>query len=152
EELRGEGDRKLLDAVRHVGGLLADGHRPILFCRFIDTAEYVAAELRRRLPAEMARRKKKDLKAVEVEAVTGRLPADEREERVARLGAAPVRVLVCTDCLSEGINLQQHFDAVFHYDLAWNPTRHEQRAGRADRYGQPSPRVRVLTYHGEDNY
>jgi superfamily II DNA/RNA helicase len=48
-------------------------------------------------------------------------------------------VLVATDCLSEGINLQDHFDAVVHYDLSWNPTRHEQREGRVDRFGQTSP-------------
>src|SRR5262249_6811228 len=59
--------------------------------------------------------------------------------------------LVCTDCLSEGINLQEHFNAVIHYDLSWNPTRHEQREGRVDRYGQPSPKVRALTYYGIDN-
>ena len=34
---------------------------------------------------------------------------------------------------------------------SWNPTRHEQREGRVDRYGQPSPIVRVLTYYGIDN-
>ena len=45
-------------------------------------------------------------------------------------------MLVATDCLSEGVNLQEHFDAVVHYDLAWNPTRHEQREGRVDRFGQ----------------
>ena len=39
-------------------------------------------------------------------------------------------MLVCTDCLSEGINLQAYFDAVIHYDLSWNPTRHEQREGQ----------------------
>ena len=61
------------------------------------------------------------------------------------------RVLVATDCLSEGINLQDHFDAVMHYDLSWNPTRHEQREGRTDRYGQPSPLVRTVTYYGLDN-
>jgi hypothetical protein len=47
--------------------------------------------------------------------------------------------------------LQEHFDAVMHYDLSWNPTRHEQREGRVDRYGQPSPTVRTLTYYGVDN-
>jgi hypothetical protein len=61
------------------------------------------------------------------------------------------RVLVCTDCLSEGINLQEGFDAIVHYDLSWNPTRHEQREGRIDRYGQRNPRVKVVTYYGEDN-
>ena len=57
-------------------------------------------------------------------------------------------MLVATDCLSEGINLQDHFDAVIHYDLSWNPTRHEQREGRVDRYGQPRERVKVTTITG----
>ena len=53
-----------------------------------------------------------------------------------------IRVLVATDCLSEGVNLQEHFDAVVHYDLPWNPNRLEQREGRVDRFGQPKPSVR----------
>jgi hypothetical protein len=83
--------------------------------------------------------------------VTGVLPPADREARVLGLAAQDRRVLVCTDCLSEGINLQDHFDAVLHYDLAWNPTRHEQREGRVDRYGQAKANVRVLTYYGTDN-
>jgi Helicase conserved C-terminal domain len=70
---------------------------------------------------------------------------------VLALGEHPRRVLVSTDCLSEGINLQDLFDAVLHYDLSWNPTRHEQREGRVDRYGQPRDTVRALTYWGRDN-
>jgi hypothetical protein len=61
------------------------------------------------------------------------------------------RVLVATDCLSEGINLQHLFTAVVHYDLAWNPTRHEQREGRVDRYGQRAPEVRCTMLYGQDN-
>jgi superfamily II DNA or RNA helicase len=140
EALFGNGDEKLKKAAKLVAGLLQEGHRPILFCRFIATAEYLARELRARLP-----------KGVEVEAVTGTLPPAEREQRVLQLAQAPMRVLVCTDCLSEGVNLQEHFDAVVHYDLSWNPTRHEQREGRVDRYGQPTRTVRVLTYYGVDN-
>jgi superfamily II DNA/RNA helicase len=89
---------------------------------------------------------------VRVEAVTGLLPPSEREARIAALAAEPGNyVLVCTDCLSEGINLQHSFNAVLHYDLAWNPTRHEQREGRVDRFGQPKREVRVITYYGTDN-
>ncbi len=88
---------------------------------------------------------------MEVAAVTGTLPPAERERRVLQLAESPQRVLVCTDCLSEGVNLQEHFDAVVHYDLSWNPTRHEQREGRVDRYGQPRPEVRALTLYGTDN-
>lgn len=133
-------DAKLRQAIELVKGLLKDGYQPILFCRFIPTAEYVAEELRAALP-----------KAVEVAAVTGLLPPAEREQRVAQLGGFAQRVLVATDCLSEGINLQEHFTAVIHYDLSWNPTRHEQREGRVDRYGQASPTVRTITYYGTDN-
>ncbi len=141
EALRGhKQDAKLREATKLVKGLLKDGYSPILFCRFIPTAEYVAEELRKALP-----------KRVEVAAVTGMLPPAERELRVAQLGQHPQRVLVATDCLSEGINLQEHFNAVLHYDLSWNPTRHEQREGRADRYGQPSETVRTVTYYGVDN-
>ncbi|MCS6939347.1 MAG: DEAD/DEAH box helicase, partial [Roseiflexus sp.] len=140
EALRGAGDAKLHRAISLVRALIADGFQPIVFCRFIQTAEYVAAALRDHLPNDVA-----------VEAVTGLLPHDEREDRVLALTNHARRVLVATDCLSEGINLQNHFNAVLHYDLSWNPTRHEQREGRVDRYGQPSPKVKVITYYGVDN-
>jgi hypothetical protein len=89
-----------------------------------------------------------------VDSVTGVLSPEDREARIQTLGEAQrgKRVLVCTDCLSEGINLQNYFDAVLHYDLSWNPTRHEQRDGRVDRYGQPSKTVRSITYYGVDNH
>ncbi len=139
ERLMGPGDAKLKKAATLVAELLDQGYRPIVFCRFIPTADYVAEHLG------------KALKDIEVASVTGTLPPAEREARVASLGEKARHVLVCTDCLSEGINLQEHFDAVVHYDLSWNPTRHEQREGRVDRYGQKNPTVRVLTYYGTDN-
>ena len=140
EAIKPAADRKLQGAVREVESLLKDGFHPVVFCRFIDTADYVARHLR------------KVLRAARVEVVTGRLPPAEREDRIASLAEDGGEfVLVCTDCLSEGINLQEHFDAVLHYDLAWNPTRHEQREGRVDRFGQKAPEVRVVTYYGTDN-
>ncbi|WP_027365559.1 helicase-related protein [Desulfotruncus alcoholivorax] len=140
EKLYGKKDNKLNKAVKLIRELLDDGYRPIVFCRFIPTAEYVADQLRKQLPQD-----------VDVAVVTGNVPHGEREERILKLAESPRRVLVATDCLSEGINLQNYFDAVFHYDLSWNPTRHEQREGRVDRYGQPKKKVRVLTYYGINN-
>ena len=58
---------------------------------------------------------------------------------------------MATDCLSEGINLQDSFDAVVHYDLSWNPTRHEQREGRVDRFGQIREVVRATLLYGANN-
>ena len=91
-----------------------------------------------------------------VDLATGTLSPSQRIERIEKLADAAAengarRVLVATDCLSEGVNLQHHFNAVVHYDLAWNPTRHEQREGRVDRFGQRSADIRVVTIYGSDN-
>jgi superfamily II DNA or RNA helicase len=139
EALSGSRDTKLQAAIDAIGELLDGGFRPIVFCRYIATAEYVAEHFRKRF------------RHVEVAAVTGTLPPEERKQRVFDLGQYTNRVLVATDCLSEGVNLQDLFDAVLHYDLAWNPTRHEQRAGRVDRFGQERDEVRTVMFYGEDN-
>lgn len=132
-------DAKLKLVIETIKTWVERGFKPIVFCRFIQTAEYVAAAL------------KDKLRGVTVAAVTGILPPSEREQRVLELAQADKRVLVATDCLSEGINLQHAFDAVLHYDLAWNPTRHEQREGRIDRYGQQRKEVQTLLFYGQDN-
>jgi len=159
DALEGKADTKLAELTTIVKGLLAKGYNPIVFCRYIPTAEYIAEHLDAALG-----------KGTAVEYVTGTLAPAQRIARIERLiagtsaeeGAAAAdgegdeprpkrRVLVATDCLSEGVNLQDGFDAVVHYDLAWNPTRHEQREGRVDRYGQRTDVVRTVTLYGSDN-
>ncbi len=144
EKLAGQaGDPKLKVVSDHVVELLNGSDHsfhPVVFCRYIATAHYLGKHLAKRLPNAT------------VEVITGELPPEVREERVARLGEIEgQRVLVATDCLSEGINLQEYFDAVVHYDLSWNPTRHEQREGRVDRFGQTSPIVRATLMYGINN-
>jgi superfamily II DNA or RNA helicase len=139
--LEGKPDAKLTKVTTVIKGLLADGYDSIVFCRFIPTAEYVAAHLAATLK-----------KAATVVAVTSTDPPSKRVAVIAELGDQPGRrVLVATDCLSEGVNLQEHFQAVVHYDLSWNPTRHEQREGRVDRFGQTADTVRAVTIYGKDN-
>ncbi|MEU8692391.1 DEAD/DEAH box helicase [Streptomyces sp. NPDC048665] len=142
-------DAKLKALTKHLKSLIAEGYHPIVFCRYIPTAEYLATQLDGKLG-----------KKTKIAAVTGTLSPQQRLERIEQLAAESVgeagdpavrRVLIATDCLSEGVNLQHHFDAVVHYDLAWNPTRHDQREGRVDRYGQKRDQVRVITMFGEDN-
>ncbi|WP_186629409.1 helicase-related protein [Rhodococcus sp. BP22] len=141
KKLEGKADKKVAALTNEVKELLAAGCDPIVFCRFIDTADYVAEQLSKALG-----------KNVTVHAVTGTLPPSERIARIDELTATAGRhVLVATDCLSEGVNLQESFQAVVHYDLAWNPTRHEQREGRVDRFGQRANEVRAITIYGRDN-
>lgn len=134
-----QNDPKLAKLQEHVALLLKEGFQPVVFCRYIATAHYLAAALQEKF------------KSITVKAVTGELTPDEREAAVEQLGESESRVLVATDCLSEGINLQGLFTAIVHYDLSWNPTRHEQREGRVDRFGQKAREVRSTMLYGEDN-
>ena len=134
-----QNDPKLAKLQEHVALLLKEGFQPVVFCRYIATAHYLATALQEKF------------KSATVKAVTGELTPDEREVAVEQLGDSEVRILVATDCLSEGINLQGFFTAVVHYDLSWNPTRHEQREGRVDRFGQKAREVRSTMLYGEDN-
>jgi hypothetical protein len=136
-------DHKLAQLVEILRDLLRDGYRPIVFCRFIPTAHYAADWLRKQLGREFA--------GLHVEPVTGDNGDDERKEKIAELAPSERRILVATDCLSEGVDLQEHFDAVVHYDLPWNPNRLEQREGRVDRFGQMRPEVRTVLLYGTNN-
>ncbi len=137
-------DAKLREAADAVSDLLRQGCHPIVYCRFIQTAYYVAEQLETLL--------ERSHPGVHIKAVTGNEgDSEQREEMVRALARQPLRVLVATDCLSEGINLQHHYDAVLHYDLPWNPNRLEQREGRVDRFGQPRDTVHTVLLFGEDN-
>jgi superfamily II DNA or RNA helicase len=139
----GAKDKKLQYTLATVTDLLQQGVSPILWCRYIATANYVAAALKQALERKQSQ--------VRVLAITGETSEDERRALLDELVTYPQRVLVATDCLSEGVNLQEHFAAVIHYDLPWNPNRLSQREGRIDRYGQPAPVIQSVLLYGKDN-
>jgi ERCC4-related helicase len=60
-----------------------------------------------------------------------------------------VRILLCTDSASEGLNLQT-CGVLINYDMPWNPMRVEQRIGRIDRIGQELPEVWISNYFYKD--
>lgn len=144
-------DPKLKKLLQHIKELLKDGFNPVIFCSYIATAEYVADTIKGDPFFAKKLKDDPDNKKFNVGCVTGSLVPEERKEIVETLQNAEQRILVATDCLSEGINLQQTFNSVVHYDLAWNPTRHEQREGRVDRYGQKSPEVRCSMVYSNNN-
>lgn len=57
----------------------------------------------------------------------------------------PVNILVATDCVSEGQNLQDA-DTVINYDIHWNPVRLIQRFGRIDRIGSPNAKIQSVNF------
>ena len=96
-----EQDKKLALLIKTVKQLLADGYHPIVFCRYIPTSEYLAEQLDGKLGRKTI-----------VACVNGTLSPAQRLDRIERLAEAAGqedgarRVLVATDCLAEGVNLQ----------------------------------------------
>ncbi|NTV62046.1 MAG: NgoFVII family restriction endonuclease [Oscillochloris sp.] len=133
-------DIKLNELITLLHGLA--GKKVLIFTQFADTVEYLVKHLR---AAGIAR----------VAGVTGQ--SENPTELVRRFSprsnnvddqtllANPIQVLVATDVLSEGQNLQD-CDQVLNFDLPWAIIRLIQRAGRVDRIGQKSDTVTCYTF------
>ncbi len=67
----------------------------------------------------------------------------ERPEELA--GEGELDMLIATDCISEGQNLQD-CDWLINYDIHWNPVRIIQRFGRIDRIGSPNERIQLVNF------
>jgi superfamily II DNA or RNA helicase len=109
----------------------------IIFTRYKDTLDYLEREIPRRLPES-----KSDIKII---TVFGDLNEAQRKERLSDFQRLEKGILIATDCISEGINLQHMANQMIHYELPWNPNRLEQRNGRIDRYGQKEKVVHIKT-------
>lgn len=67
------------------------------------------------------------------------------DKKVKQQLATPIDILIATDALSEGQNLQDA-DMVINYDIHWNPVRTIQRVGRIDRLGSPNQEVFIVNF------
>ena len=133
---RTQPDPKLAQVLPEIISLLAEGRRVLIFTQSQRTAEYLEKELRTRLDkASVARidsRVEKTRAAILHAFCPGYNPR-------ARASSVPIHldVLISTDVLSEGVNLQEA-GAIISYDIHWNPVRLIQRIGRVDRRLNPA--------------
>jgi len=87
---------------------------------------------------------------IRIEKISGRIAsAKRRTEIVNDFMDGKIDVLMSTDVLSEGMNLQKA-RYLINYDLHWNPTRMIQRAGRIDRIGSPFEKIYVYNFFPEE--
>ena len=121
-------------------------HKVIIFSEFGDTARYVADELRK-AGVEGVFQIDSSTKGDRA-AIIQRFAPYYNESSSAQLGDSEIRVLVSTDVLSEGLNLQDA-TRLINYDLHWNPVRLMQRIGRVDRRMNPDIEARILADHPE---
>lgn len=122
---------------------LNEGFNIVVFCKYIATAKYLG-----RVLEEGFKKKYKDLG---IQVITSEEPDEVRKQRIEEMIKFKKRILIATDCISEGVNLQSLFTAVIHYDLPWNPNKIEQREGRVDRFGQNAKVVKTCLIYGKDN-
>lgn len=73
------------------------------------------------------------------------------EPKMLELVESEIDILIATDCLSEGQNLQDS-DLVINYDIHWNPVRLIQRFGRIDRIGSPNGEVGAVNFWPTNSY
>jgi len=142
-------DDKLQKLIRLLKWKELAGQKVLIFTEFADTARYLKREL--------------DQAAIEgvaqVDSASKRNRADviqcfapyyngTSSGELAGKGSSEIRVLISTDVLSEGLNLQDA-SRMINYDIHWNPVRLMQRIGRVDRRMNPEVEQRLAADHPE---
>ena len=124
-------------------------HKVLIFSEFMATARYLKQQL---IEAGIEGVEEIDSasKADRGEVITRFSPYYNGSSSVelAAAGKTEIRVLIATDVLSEGLNLQDA-TRIINYDLHWNPVRLMQRIGRVDRRMDPAIEARIVADHPE---
>lgn len=127
---------------------LPEGKKALVFTEYKDTVDYLALHLSTLTSGK------------NIEAASGKSASPEvlarrfspkSNEALGGLpqGETELDVLLSTDVLSEGQNLQDA-DLVINWDLPWTIIKVIQRAGRVDRVGQKSPTIRVMSFRPQE--
>ncbi len=142
-------DDKLQKLIRLLKSKELAGEKVLIFTEFADTARYLKRQL--------------DTAGIDgvaqVDSATKRNRADVIQcfspyynsmsvAALAEKGREEIRVLISTDVLSEGLNLQDA-SRMINYDIHWNPVRLMQRIGRVDRRMNPEVEKRLVADHPE---
>jgi hypothetical protein len=134
----GNTDSKLVKFWGVLQEITSDGRAALVFSEWTDTMEYLRDQLRPTYGRTLG-----CFSGAGGQVWNGsRWLAVSKVEITDRLARGQLRILVCTDAASEGLNLQSA-SALINYDLPWNPSKVEQRIGRIDRIGQQQREVRI---------
>ncbi len=134
-----------------------ENKKVLIFTAFSDTAEYLYSELADRIHDEYGLNVAMVTGSVDGMCTIKKLKPDfntiltlfsphSKERDVLFPGSnTEIDVLIATDCISEGQNLQD-CDYLINYDIHWNPVRIIQRFGRIDRIGSKNEVIQLVNY------
>jgi hypothetical protein len=139
EAIDANADAKLKELKKRLLELSKKG-QVVIFTYYADTLDYIYEKISEdSLFSKMS-----------MEKISGRITsATKRTEIVNDFMNGKINILMSTDVLSEGMNLQKA-RYLINYDLHWNPTRMIQRAGRIDRIGSPFKEIYVYNFFPEE--
>ena len=163
ESITPEHDSKLQQLVadlkhKFANPINGNNKKVLIFTAFSDTAEYIYNCLADKIKSEyglnvalvtgnvearstMRLREKLDFNKV----LTLFSPISKEREAIYPHLHEEIDVLIATDCISEGQNLQD-CDYLINYDIHWNPVRIIQRFGRIDRIGSKNAQIQLVNY------
>ena len=135
----------------------ANNKKVIIFTAFADTAEYLYKHIHQWAKDEFGvesclitgggtnkttlNTKNKDLNSL----LTHFSPISKSRDKVDSTATKEIDILIATDCISEGQNLQD-CDYLINYDIHWNPVRIIQRFGRIDRLGSKNETIQLVNF------
>lgn len=134
-----------------------DNKKVIIFSAFSDTAEYlyenVSAYVKKKYGLDTAvitgsidgKTTIKGFKATLNNVLTCFSPVSKGRNVLMPGSKAEIDILIATDCISEGQNLQD-CDYLINYDIHWNPVRIIQRFGRIDRIGSRNNYIQLVNF------
>jgi len=126
--------------------VIQDGRAVLVFTEYTDTLEYLRDFLADRYQSSLGTYSGEGGHIWQ----EGRWIVVTKDVITRLLRERKLRILLCTDAASEGLNLQAA-GAVINYDLPWNPSKVEQRIGRVDRIGQELTEIRVINFFLESS-
>lgn len=130
EPITPKNDAKLTTLKRYLSKPFFENRKVLIFTQYADTAQYIYDNLDSEYDGLDVIYSQDKSKA----RIVGRFSPKANPQHVPGGDFDEIRILVATDVLSEGLNMQD-CDNVINYDLHWNPTRLIQRFGRIDRIG-----------------
>ena len=141
----GRADSKLEHLKQNLRQIFSQRSTVLVFTQYTDTMDYLRDELREVYGAELACYSGRG-----GETWNGIAWVQTTKEFVkAEFKEGRIRILLCTESASEGLNLQT-CGVLINYDMPWNPMRVEQRIGRIDRIGQQFSEVWIDNYFYAD--
>ncbi|MDZ8263754.1 helicase-related protein [Nostoc sp. ChiQUE01b] len=135
-------DSKLSRFIQILRQELTGRESAIVFTQYTDTMDYLRDTLKELYGSQVACYSGRGGELYQ----NGEWCLVPKEEIKRRFRQDEIKILLCTESASEGLNLQ-NCGVLINYDMPWNPMRVEQRIGRIDRIGQRYPTVRIHNFY-----